>query len=149
MGAEAVKTSLVRVICVGCSQNPDAECEICHGARYHLWDPQSFLCYTPDGTPLTVKDDLGNLVHVSKNPEFNQQKSNLAVEAMLGAIELWVSESPVRKWRLTLDEEGWHACVWFNRYKKTCFDTSDTRLDLCVERSFREIFTNPRTCDAD
>jgi len=61
------------------------------------------------------------------------------INEMLTAIEQWVAQAPIRKWKLVLDEQGWHACVWFNQYKKICFDTSDRNLSVCIQRSYSKI----------
>lgn len=130
---------LVKVICVACAKTADRNCEFCKGARFHLWDSQTHLCYNCDGKPLIMNDSDGNEIHVRRDPNLQKAPRKLPVHAMLTAIENWVSESPVRKWRLTLDDEGWHASIWFNRFKKNRVDTSDAHLALCVERSYREI----------
>jgi len=61
------------------------------------------------------------------------------IKTMLEVIELWVAETPVRKWKLTLDENGWHACLWFNRYKKMCFETSHKDVENCIARAYQKI----------
>ena len=70
------------------------------------------------------------------------QAGELSIKSMLEFIERWVAESPVRKWKMTLDESGWHACVWFNRYTKSCFQSGS--FDL------RPAYFKPtkRYCDA-
>jgi hypothetical protein len=82
------------------------------------------------------------MVPVTRSASARVPKS-LSIEDMLISIELWVLESPIRKWRLTMDEEGWHACIWFNRYKKVCFDTSDPKLEQCIERCYLVIQKDP------
>lgn len=130
--------NLIKVICIGCAKEAHYDCPICAGSRFHLWDPNTFLCYSNDGTQLFGLSDSGTSVPVTRSAHASLVKP-LSIEEMLKRVERWVLASPVRKWRLTMDEDGWHACVWFNHYKKHCFDTSDPTLAPCIERCYLEI----------
>lgn len=135
------KEDLMRVICTFCdtgSSESGSECDICHGYRYFLWDPDSYRCFTAELDEVTLEDESGTAIPVLRDPlvSLAYQRS---VEVLLNEIEEWVRSSPLRKWKLTLDSDGWHACVWFNRYTKVCFDTSDPVLETCVRLSYLAI----------
>jgi hypothetical protein len=135
------KTSLVKVICEACMQYQDTECILCHGQRFYLWDPNTLLCYAFDGSQIVAAAEDGGKLPVTRqlNTLASGADDALDMQTMIEFIELWVSETPVRKWKLTFDENGWHGCVWFNRYKKTCFETHDAHLINCIKLSYKEI----------
>lgn len=148
MAEKQSSASRVRVICEACALSLHADCQICGGARYYYWDPESGLCYTQSGGLISVNDEAGHNMPVVRRHDSKIFRSNTDVKGMLDAIEEWVAETPVRKWRLTLDENGWQACVWFNRFKKTCFETSNINLEACITRSYSEIMKRRSSRDS-
>ncbi len=131
------KTSLVRVICERCSHSLTATCRLCGGQRYYLWDPLTFLCYSFNYKPLVVTNDKGDSLPVIRESQSDTQTP--AIESMIKLIEWWVSESAVRKWKLTCDEDGWHSCLWINRYKKTCYESSHRELRESVLNTYNKV----------
>lgn len=141
-------SSLIRVICELCTQTGDLDCSLCRGQRFYLWDPGSFLCYGIDKTPLLSINDLGDQIHVTRR-KGESDETRLDLRSMIEFIELWVKETSIRKWKLVFDESGWHSCVWFNRYKKVCFEASDASMTECVAHSYKEIIRRSKRKAAD
>ncbi len=135
--ASSVKTSLVRVLCESCIRARDADCELCGGTRFYFWDPATSFCYSDSGVQLVTKNDYGEVLNIVRSE--GRRTGSLAVAEMLEMIERWVTESPVRKWKLILDDTKWQSCLWFNRYKKSCFQASERTFEACIERTFVEL----------
>ena len=139
MDEHSTKHDLIRVICEACSTCFNAECPLCGGAKFYFWNNESGLCYSHTGTLIVHSDEEGHSLPVVRSAENDPRQMGPDIKMILDFIEEWVSESPIRKWKLTLDENGWQACVWFNRYKKICFETADINFETCILRSYSEI----------
>ena len=137
MESTASKHKRIKVICEACAGYPDTSCPLCAGAKFYFWEPQTGLCFTYSGQPIMFYNNKGEALPVLRNaaPAVHKQ----LLQPMLDFIEDWVSETPVRKWKLTLDENGWQSCVWFNRYKRSCFETHDINFESCIARTYYEI----------
>ena len=66
-------------------------------------------------------------------------RDHLDTAQMLRRIEAWVAESPLRKWRLKLDEHGWDSCLWYNRYQGKYFEISNVNLNTCIDCTYSEL----------
>jgi hypothetical protein len=128
----------IKVICEACINNYSADCVLCSGSRYYFWDPSSCLCYSGDGQLIQIQDENGDALSVIRKHRYDEERQP-DFNTMINFIELWVSETPKRKWRLTFDESGWQGCIWFNRFKKICFETSDMNIEKCVYKTYLEI----------
>jgi len=135
---QLAETNLIRVMCEYCLHSQKNECLICNGAKFYFWDAITQLCFSGDGSPLYLENENGEKIHL-KRDQAATSSAKFDIKTMLTYIELWVAETPVRKWKLLLDENGWQACIWFNRYKRTCFETSDVDLEVCITRTYAEI----------
>ncbi len=129
--------SYLRVMCEGCIKESNPDCPACRGARFYLWDPETSFCFTERGEQIFYTDDLGETIPVIRRQAC--KATRLSTEVMLEFIESWVSQLPVRKWKLLLDENGWESCVWFHRYKHSCVQISEHDFNKCVQRTYEEI----------
>ncbi len=136
MGKSSILISYVKVICEGCIKIHNPECPACRGTRFYFWDPATCYCYSDNGEQMLF-DDNGDLIPVVR--QHASSVPDITAEAMLQFIELWVAETPVRKWKLLLDENGWQSCIWFNRYKHSCVQIAEKDFSLCIRRTYQEI----------
>ena len=146
MKKAATQNVRVRVICEACIKEHDGECFLCFGHRYYFWDPETRLCYSALGELIEIADNTGQVFSVVRNHE-TSLKGTPDVVTMLDYIEIWASESPTRKWKLTCDDDGWQACVWFNRYKKSCFEVSGSSIETCIQKSYFKILESENSAN--
>jgi hypothetical protein len=58
---------LVKVLCESCLVIPASDCIVCQGRLFYLWNPETWLCYLADGSPLLAESN-GRLLPVSRSP---------------------------------------------------------------------------------
>lgn len=136
--ANISEKKLVRVICESCQQSADNHCEICGGSKFYFWDSETLLCYAADGKPLVAQNEAGEMVGVVR--QTLMAAKNLDVATMLRFIELWVSEKPVRKWKLWI-EKGWNCSVWPDRHKDKAQTFSAEDPERCIADCYRFVMT--------
>lgn len=132
-------SKLLKVLCEACLRGSSRACTICNGLKFYFWDPSSQRCFLGSGVPMVAQNEFGELVEVVRHHPYNDDTKEISTGIQLAAIEKWVAADPVRSWKLSLNDDGWQACIWFNRFKKKCSEKIGKNFEECVMLSFEEI----------
>ncbi len=123
------KSDLVKVLCLKCLKRKNPSCTSCLGNSYYYWDPVAAIYLDNKLNPLVVIQNPGN-----------QDSAEIRDPAILMEfIHNWTMQHPARKWELIADENGWHATLCINKFKKISFECGGQNLHECLSSTFSRI----------
>ena len=133
------RESLIRVLCEKCLRSKDRDCTICEGVGSYYWDSSSLVCFTQGGELIQIRSENGQVVESTFETPAAEQ--SLKLSEMLDYLDLWVKLDPVRRWKLSADDSGWHCTLLFNRVKKEGTKFTGVTMDQCLAWAYKKIIS--------